>query len=356
MSQINNKPQGRKNQDDDQDYKDLLEQAKASKNKDGDREISPYALKFQAPDKKKGSTTVTYLRILPYPHNPKNRPFVVAHTHYDLGKKNAPQVCLHENFGEKCPICDFSEEPFELTNTIARKRGIDSKDRAAKKSVAEINELFKYGYKMKAKARVYCPVIVRGKEEEGVKFWGMNHDKQYIPLLEEIAEVEGMNPLNRYNGYDVKVTVTNDGTGFNKTTVSLMSGKQPKPAIEGSTEDIDALIDGIQDIWKVYLEKPTGEKLASIVESVLRPDMNAIADGQTTASKNETSSSIGNRPPKDEDEEDLPVRKAAPKRVTADADDDDAPAKKNGYNPSKTIDDLDNQLDYEDESSEDDEY
>jgi len=73
---------------------------------------------------------------------------VPLHWHWGIGKRSF--LCLRNNFNEDCPICQFATELY---------RGDDKEDK----------ELAK---KLFAKIRFYAPVVIRGKEQEGPKWWG----------------------------------------------------------------------------------------------------------------------------------------------------------------------------------------
>ena len=86
------------------------------------------------------------VRIVPYQHDRSN-PFRELYFHYDLGKKNYLSPVTH---GKPDPVVEFCEKLKASGNS----------------------DEWKLGKKMEPKMRTYVPVLVRGKESEGVKFWG----------------------------------------------------------------------------------------------------------------------------------------------------------------------------------------
>jgi hypothetical protein len=86
------------------------------------------------------------VRIVPYKMNPDN-PFIELYFHYNVNNKTylSPQ-----SFGRPDPIVEFADK---------LKRMGDKDDWKAAKA-------------MEPKLRTFVPVIVRGEEGEGVRFWG----------------------------------------------------------------------------------------------------------------------------------------------------------------------------------------
>ena len=86
------------------------------------------------------------VRIVPYQHDRSN-PFRELYFHYDLGKKNYLSPVTH---GKPDPVVEFCEKLKASGNS----------------------DEWKLGKKMEPKMRTYVPILVRGAESEGVKFWG----------------------------------------------------------------------------------------------------------------------------------------------------------------------------------------
>lgn len=86
------------------------------------------------------------VRIVPYQHNREN-PFLELYFHYNFGGKN---VLSPITFGRPDPIVEFAEKLKSSGN----------------------KDDWKMGKKLEPTMRCYAPVLVRGKEHEGVKFWG----------------------------------------------------------------------------------------------------------------------------------------------------------------------------------------
>jgi hypothetical protein len=118
------------------------------------------------------------VRIVPYAHD-KNNPFIEMYFHYEIAKRTMVSPIT---FGKPDPIVEFAEK---------LKKSGDKDD-------------WKLGKKIEPKFRVYVPVIVRGQEHEGVKFWSFG--KQiYTELLSVIADPDYGDITDLMNGRDLTV-------------------------------------------------------------------------------------------------------------------------------------------------------
>jgi hypothetical protein len=86
------------------------------------------------------------VRIVPYIHN-KEYPFIELYFHYNIGKRT---YLSPSTYGNPDPVVEFAEK---LQQT-------------------GVKEDWVQGKKLEPKMRIYAPVIIRGKEDQGVKFWG----------------------------------------------------------------------------------------------------------------------------------------------------------------------------------------
>jgi len=118
------------------------------------------------------------VRIVPYAFD-KSNPFIELHFHYEIGKRT---MLSPISFGKPDPIVEFAEK---------LKRTGDKDD-------------WKMGKKIEPKFRVYVPVIVRGQENEGVKFWSFG--KQiYTELLSVIADPDYGDISDLMSGRDITI-------------------------------------------------------------------------------------------------------------------------------------------------------
>ena len=231
----------------------------------------------KADDKKqnlwKPESGKTRIRIVPYVHR-KDNPFLELYFHYDIGKRS---MLSPITFGNADPIVEFAEK--------LKKTG--DKDE------------WLMGRKIEPKMRTYVPVIVRGKEAEGVKFWGFG--KQiYTELLSIISDPDYGDITDLMNGRDIDVEFTPaEGANYPKTSIRVKPNTQP------ATDDkaIAEKIMNQPEITDLFPE-PTYDELEQALQEWMNPE---TADADVKAPANTTES--------EDEDEDAPApakSKAAP--------------------------------------------
>ena len=176
----------------------------------------------------KPSPGTQVVRIVPYKFN-KDNPFIELYFHYDLGGKN---YLSPVSFGRPDPIEEFAQK---LKST-------GSKDD------------YRLGKKIEAKMRTYAPVIVRGEENQGVKFWGFGKTV-YQELLSIIADPDYGDITDAVNGRDVAVvfkTAEETGKSFPSTSIRVKPNQTP------ITEDaslLETLTEHQKNITEIYQEQ-----------------------------------------------------------------------------------------------------
>jgi len=139
------------------------------------------------------------------------------------------------------------------------------------------------GKRLEPKMRTFAPVVVRGRESEGVKFWGFGKTV-YQELLGVIADPDYGDITDATNGRDIGIerqTPAEAGNQYGKTTVRV------KPNQTAITEDADLLksiFDNQSDLTELYTE-PTYDELKDALHNFLNP-----SDGttETTTTSNGT--------------------------------------------------------------------
>ena len=184
----------------------------------------------------------TQVRIVPYKHN-KETPFVELFFHYDLGKKS---YLSPVSFGRPDPIEEFADKLKSSGN----------------------RDDWKLGRKLEAKMRTFAPVVVRGEEKEGVKFWGFGKTV-YQELLTFIADPDYGDIADPATGRDIVVTfktAEETGKAFPSTSIMVKPNQTP---ISEDTDVIDSVKNQVE-ITSIYKEM-SYEDLTGVLEDWLNP-------------------------------------------------------------------------------------
>jgi hypothetical protein len=183
------------------------------------------------------------IRIVPYKFN-KDIPFIELYFHYNINNKT---YLSPMSFGRPDPIVEFAEK---------LKRTGDTDD-------------WKAGKKMEPKLRTFVPIIVRGKENEGVKFWGFGKTV-YQDILGYIADPDYGDITDPHIGRDIVLDVTSaeESNAAYPTTAIRIKPTQTKlsddPAI------VQSLLENQKNITELYSELSYAE-LKSVLENWLNP-------------------------------------------------------------------------------------
>jgi hypothetical protein len=181
------------------------------------------------------------IRILPYPHDPTDS-LRRLYFHYNLTDK---QILSPITYGLDDPIVQW-----------------------AKKLQAEGNkDSWKRGKNLEPKLRVFAPIIIRGEEQKGVKFYGFSEAvyKDLCKFLNsgDYGDISDLNAGNDiYIEYHPKV-----GDGYPSTTIMIKPNKTPAFTDASLGNSILSSIPKIDDLFKM----PTKEELISILENYLYP-------------------------------------------------------------------------------------
>lgn len=183
------------------------------------------------------------VRIVPYKFN-KDIPFIELYFHYNINNKT---YLSPMSFGRPDPIVEFAEK---------LKRTGDTDD-------------WKAGKKMEPKLRTFVPVIVRGKESEGVKFWGFGKTV-YQDILGYIADPDYGDITDPNTGRDIVLEVMSaeeSNASYPTTTIRV---KPATSKLAETPEQIQSLLEGQKEITELYQELSYAE-LKSVLENWLNP-------------------------------------------------------------------------------------
>ena len=131
--------------------------------------------------------------------------------------------------------------------------------------------------------RTFAPVIVRGEEKQGVKFWGFGKTV-YQELLSIIADPDYGDITDPVNGRDVSVefiSAEESGASFPKTNIRVKPNQTP---ISDDPEILET-VKTQQDIREIYQEL-SYDDLTEVLNEWLNP-----SDEEESESKPETVSS-----------------------------------------------------------------
>jgi hypothetical protein len=201
------------------------------------------------------------VRVVPYKHN-KDNPFIELFFHYNLGNNKTYLSPL--SFGRPDPVAEFADK---LKSTGNKDEWIQGK-------------------RLEPKMRTFAPVIVRGKESEGVKFWGFGKTV-YQELLGVIADPDYGDITDATNGRDIGIerqTPAEAGNQYGKTTVRVKPNQTP---ITEDSEQLQSIFDNQADLTELYTE-PTYDELKEALANYLNP--NSEETEETTTTSNGTTS------------------------------------------------------------------
>ena len=185
----------------------------------------------------------TQIRIVPYEFN-KDNPFIELFFHYNLNNRSYLSPI---SFGRPDPIEEFAQKLRASGN----------------------KEDYQLSRKLEAKMRTFAPVVVRGEEKQGVKFWGFGKTV-YQELLSIIADPDYGDITDPVNGRDVVVeflSAEETGASFPKTNIRVKPNQTP---VSDEPEVLE-LVKKQQDIRDIYQEQ-SYDDLTEVLNEWLNPD------------------------------------------------------------------------------------
>lgn len=167
------------------------------------------------------------IRIVPYQYNREN-PFQELYFHYNFGGKS---ILSPMSFGRPDPILEFGDK---LKSTGS-------------------SDDWKMGKKLEPTMRCYVPIIVRGKEMEGVKFWGFGKTV-YQEILGFIADPDYGDITDPMSGRDISVefkAADQTGKSYPETSIRVKPNQTPVTDNKAVLEKIGNQ-PKITDVFKEY--------------------------------------------------------------------------------------------------------
>jgi len=188
----------------------------------------------------KAQTGKQQIRFVPSVMN-KDNPFQEVYFHYGIGERT---MISPINFGEKDPIVEFSKE--------LRKTSEPENWRLAKK--------------LEPKMRTFAPVIVRGEEDKGVRYWEFG--KQIYQELLSLANDEDIGDFtNIENGFDMTVEVI-QGNPYPQTSIRVKPKQTPLSTISSNADD---WVKTQPELFKYY-KKYSYDEMKEALTTFLNPE------------------------------------------------------------------------------------
>ena len=187
----------------------------------------------------------TQIRIVPYKFNKAN-PFSELFFHYSLVPNKT--VLSPLSFGRPDPVQQFAD----------KLKASGNKDEWIQ------------GKRIEPKMRTFAPVIVRGEENEGVKFWGFGKTV-YQELLGIIADPDFGDISDSMTGRDIVVerqTPAEAGNQYGKTTIRV---KPNQTALSEDGDVLKNLLENQPDLTELYTE-PSFDELKQHLATFLNPN------------------------------------------------------------------------------------
>jgi hypothetical protein len=202
------------------------------------------------------------IRIVPYKYQP-DTPFIELKFHYGINNKT---YLSPDSFNRPDPIVEFSNR---LKKTGSK-------------------EDWQTGRKMEPKMRTFAPVIVRGEEHEGVKFWGFGK-QVYQEILSVMADPDYGDITDLASGRDIVVEFrTAEESGKNYPETSIRVKPNATPAVDPKDGKMLEALKNQTDILDLFPE-PKYEELKEVMNAWLNPEeapaetvSNAVVDDDDT--------------------------------------------------------------------------
>lgn len=190
----------------------------------------------------KPQTGEQVIRIVPYVHNPE-MPFIKLYWHYNLMGKHYVSPM---SFGEADPLVEFANKLLEKGTT----------------------EDFKLAKKIQPKLRIYAPVLIRGQEHEGPKFWGFSKTL-YADILGYIYDPDYGDITDPKTGRDITLQkVPAEETEYTYPTYKLRIKPNQTPMTD-SQEVVEKIkkMDNIRDVFYVPDYNKLNQKLEEWIKN-----------------------------------------------------------------------------------------
>ena len=205
---------------------------------------------------KSGKTTI---RIVPYKFSENDFPFIELLFHYNIGGKT---YLSPASFGEKDPLIEFANKLKAMGD----------------------KENFALAKKLEPKSRTYAPVVIRGEEEQGTKFWGFGKTV-YQDLLNFMVDEDYGDITDPSKGRDISVTFQTAeevGKSFPETKIMIKPNASPLTTDPVVAKKIAETQKRITDIYKLLSYEELADVLKKWLDGASSTEQADSSDEKTT--------------------------------------------------------------------------
>jgi hypothetical protein len=194
------------------------------------------------------------VRIVPYKFDPTGYSFIELKFHYNIKDENGRirSYLSPDSFNRPDPIVEWS-------NRMKRAGGDD----------------WKLGRQWEAKSRTYVPIIVRGEEDLGVRFWGFGA-QVFKELLRIVDNPEYGDITDLEKGTDIEIVFKDKTETATKLPETKITPKRnSSPAIDAARKHI---LENQVDILTLFPE-PTYDELKEVCMKYIMPHEDITESG-----------------------------------------------------------------------------
>lgn len=260
--------------------------------------------------------TTNIIRIVPYKYN-KDWPFIELMFHYGVGKDKKTYLSPR-SYDRPDPIA-------EMGDVLRREK--DGWEKAKK---------------FLPKLRTYVPVIVRGEEDKGVRFWSFGKTV-FEEILGYVNDPEYGDISDPMKGTDLRVEYISAEDANQKYPKTVIRPSRKSSKLSEDKEELKSFLNNqpkIEDIFK----EPTFEELEEVLEAWLNPD--AASNEEEDEDPREKAKSRLRKSGSKKSE--TKKKKRTPAPVDDDEDEDDAPWDDDDTSDSDDSDDDDWEDEFDD--------
>ncbi len=172
----------------------------------------------------------TDVRLLRYPYQDVEEPFIELYFHYDIG---SPFLCPKKLKNTRCPVCEASDK-------LYRKR---------------TDEDYKASKKLRPVQRFVAVLVDRNDPSVTPKFWTFNA-KIYSELLSKLVDRDYKTYLDPLKGFDLTVTSQKiKGKQYADTSIQFRPVKGPLADSEKKIKEVVESVPKVETVFDMLSEE-----------------------------------------------------------------------------------------------------